>query len=216
MHIFRRWTPSPFPVATDAVVLQLLLASLNVLAARSKQGSPEPVPFKPGWRNRQPVYRRLTQRGAVLPLTPRSLAPVSGGTVCCRGINQHRRRLNRRCLSILPPWKYIRIVPANVYFLFQTCLIEGVRAVNNRWSPGTLRQVEAAAAPSGNQAGPLHRDSGVILSQSLLPSLINTICQMRRPTEHLSAGRGAGEEKQRRPPPLAVFTSVTRLSVTET
>lgn len=42
-----------------------------------------------------------------------------------------------------------------------------------------LRQVEVAA--SGNQAGPLRRDSGVILSQSLLLPLINTICQMRRP-----------------------------------
>lgn len=44
-----------------------------------------------------------------------------------------------------------------------------------------LRQVEAAAAPSGNRAGPLHGDSALILSQSLLLPLINTICQMRRP-----------------------------------
>lgn len=49
-----------------------------------------------------------------------------------------------------------------------------------------LRQVEveaaaAVAAASGNQAVPLRRDSGVILSPSLLLPLINTICQMRRP-----------------------------------
>lgn len=63
-----------------------------------------------------------------------------------------------------------------------------------------LRQVEAAAVAtaSGNQAGSLHRDSGVIPSQSLLLLGAGVSHKHHLPdetaarSEHLSAGRGAG------------------------
>lgn len=69
--------------------------------------------------------------------------------------------------------------------------------VQGRWCEVVLQQVEATAEhmPSGNRAALLYRDSGVIISQSLLLLGLGGSHKHHLPEEaaaHLSAGRGAG------------------------